>query len=126
MRFGSNTARRLFGCRSSGQPWLPEDVARAVGYDPALCKEGKLFEAATLGCVHCGAHVVVNPLRTRERGTCYQCNYAYICDVCVIAMQQPDYVHRTVREIIDLLDTGRWALSGSMSRPILTPLHTGN
>ncbi len=106
-------------------PRLPEEIARMVGYDPALCREGKVYESATIGCVHCGTHFVKNPFRTRERGTCEKCNHAYVCDLCATAMRDPDYVHRTITEILDLVDTGRWAVSGSMSNPNLTPILTG-
>ncbi len=102
-------------------PGLPEDVALAVGYDPKLTKEGKFFEAATLGCPHCGVHVVMNPLRTRERAQCPKCNFAYVCDWCAEAMRDPDYVHRTIEEIVNILNTGNWVLSGTMSKPVLTP-----
>jgi hypothetical protein len=102
-------------------PGLPEDVARAVGYDPAWCREGKIYEASTVGCVHCGVHVVMNPFRTRDRGQCEKCNYDYVCDICAVAMRDPDYVHRSIRDLQDIVDTGRWALSGSMSNPVLVP-----
>jgi hypothetical protein len=106
-------------------PGLPEDVARLAGYDPAQCKEGKMYETATIGCVHCGVHVVKNPFRTRERGQCPKCNYAYVCDLCAALMHDPNYVHRTIQEITEKLDTGRWALSGTMSNPCLTPITKG-
>jgi hypothetical protein len=106
-------------------PGLPEDIARQAGYDPALCREGKTFEQATLGCYHCGAHVVVNPLRTRDRGWCSKCD-RYICDACAAAMKETGYVHRNIHEIADMVHTGKWELSGAMSRPILTPKLIGD
>jgi hypothetical protein len=107
-------------------PGLPEAAARRAGYDPAFCGEGKVYEAATLGCVHCGAHVVKNPFRTRERGQCSKCGYRYVCDGCAAAMKDPFYVHRSIDEISDKLNSGRWALSGLMSNPNLTPRLTGD
>lgn len=74
-------------------PGLPEEVARASGYDPKLCREGKRFEAATLTCAHCKASVVKNPLRQRERYTCFACGIKYICDICAQAARQPGYNH---------------------------------
>ena len=106
-------------------PGLPEDIALAAGYDPAMCREGKLFHCATLGCNHCGAHVVVNPMRTRNRGYCRKCD-RYICDGCAAAMNHAGYVHRTIDEIADLLHTGKWALSGNMSTPTLSPTLKGD
>lgn len=44
--------------------------------------DGELTELPTLTCCHCNRVVVLNPLRTRERGYCQKCN-AYRCDSCV-------------------------------------------
>jgi hypothetical protein len=52
----------------------------------SLFGAGKKFEGSTLTCAHtlCGGRVVViNPLRTRERGHCYQCD-RFICDECAL------------------------------------------
>src|SRR5215813_11404784 len=109
-------------------PGLPEDIARQCGYDPKLCEGGKIYESSTMRCSHCGTHVVKNPFRTRERGYCAQCDdikngkTGYVCDFCAIAMRDPDYVHHPIEERIDLALTGKWALSGSMSRPVITPI----
>lgn len=79
-------------------PGLPEDVARAVGYDPKLCGEGKVYEADSLYCVNCYSHVIKNPLRTRERGS-YKGQY--VCDGCAYLLSQPDYVHVPIAKLID-------------------------
>lgn len=76
----------------SASPGLPEDVARKAGYDPAMCKEGKKFEADSMTCAHCKGVVIKNPLRVRERPHCFKCNH-YICDYCFAAAQHPDYIH---------------------------------
>lgn len=83
-------------------PGLPEDVARASGYDPKFCGEGKLFEADTLTCAHCKNTWVKNPLRTRERPKCHKCNYHYICDGCAVAMNDPLYSHLPYERLVDL------------------------
>jgi hypothetical protein len=107
-------------------PGLPEDVARKLGLPPELVGEGKQMRAPTLGCPHCGLGVVLNPLRKRERAHCYQCD-AYICDWCHAAMQEPDYVHLTIKEIVEKVSTGRWAIVGnSMSRLKLVPIGDHN
>ena len=54
-------------------PGLPEDVARAAGYDPALCREGKVYRQESLTCRHCRGVVVKNPFRTRDRASCAKC-----------------------------------------------------
>ena len=40
---------------------------------------GKLFESATVTCSHCQNTFLRNPLRTRPRNYCPNCD-AYICD----------------------------------------------
>lgn len=74
-------------------PGLPEDIARAAGYDPWLCREGKVYEAETLTCSHCRGTVVKNIFRTRERHYCTKCSGHYICDACAFLASQPDYTH---------------------------------
>jgi DNA-directed RNA polymerase subunit RPC12/RpoP len=55
-----------------GAGWLEVDNrASAGGY----------FEADTYTCTHCGAVVVMNPLRKRERYKCNGCSH-HICDDC--------------------------------------------
>ena len=83
-------------------PGLPEVAARAAGYDPLRAREGKLFEAATRMCSHCGSRVILNPDRSRERATCLSCSSHYICDACDYERRQPDYVHRTLRQKMEL------------------------
>jgi uncharacterized paraquat-inducible protein A len=59
----------MFSKRSQ-EGWLMIDN-RASG-------EG-MVESATITCSHCQTVVVLNPLRTRERGYCRKCDH-YICD----------------------------------------------
>ena len=40
---------------------------------------GQFQEMSTMTCAHCGTVVVLNPMRTRERGYCGKC-HAYVCD----------------------------------------------
>lgn len=109
----------------SASPGIPKEQAERMGLDPTLYGEGKTATIPTLGCVHCGSHVIMNPLRTRERGLCLKCN-AYICDPCTAAMHSPDYVHRTSKEIAEMVNSGKWSLSGTMSFPILTKIGGSN
>lgn len=44
-----------------------------------------LFEAPTFTCSHCQSVVVLNPLRTRDRGYCRKCDH-YVCDTCTTAL----------------------------------------
>jgi hypothetical protein len=82
-------------------PGLPENVARLAGYDPTLCREGKIYEADTMTCSHCGGTVVKNIFRTRERHSCAKCGGHYICDGCQYLSTLPDYVHAPMSKIID-------------------------
>ena len=116
------TKTRAFGylhLDHRNSPGLPDALALQVGYDPLLCREGQVYESYTLGCAHCGAHVVINPWRRRDRGWCAKCD-AYICDACTAALKA-GCVHRTIQELADLVNSGRWSLSGNMSRPMLVP-----
>lgn|SRR5215813_360366 len=107
-------------------PGIPPELAQRLGYHPNQVKEGTTFESATLGCPHCGSCVVLNPLRTRERAHCYQCN-AYICDGCDAVRHEPDYVHRTIQEVKELVGSGKYIMvGGSMSRPVLIKIGGNN
>lgn len=51
-----------------------------VGKPEALpVASGSMYESATITCCHCQVVVVLNPLRTRERGYCSKCDH-YVCD----------------------------------------------
>jgi len=103
-------------------PGIPPDLARRLGYAPEQVKGGAVFEAPTLGCPHCGSHVIMNPLRTRARAHCNKCDM-YICDFCDVARHEPDYIHRTIQQIKEMVMSGKFELSGgTMHRPILTPV----
>jgi hypothetical protein len=80
-----------------------------------------LFETATLHCKHCAAVVVKNPDRSHDRAFCRACG-VYICDCCDFARSQPGYIHRTFDELVELMQTGKYALAGSASAPILIPI----
>lgn len=101
-------------------PGLTEQQAQRFGYHPSQVGEGKVFEASTYGCPHCGGTVVMNPLRVRERGRCFKCN-SNVCDVCAAIMREPDYVHTSIPEIADLVHSGKFELTGSMGRPVIKP-----
>jgi len=59
-------------------PGLPDEAM-----NPNLpYRAGKgLLETSTYTCGHCPQIVMMNPLRTRERGYCRKCDH-YICDRC--------------------------------------------
>jgi hypothetical protein len=60
---------------------------------------GKLLEASTFTCTHCGAVVVMNPERTRERTKCHGCRHL-ICDNCAAVYSQT-HECKTLAQVID-------------------------
>jgi len=44
----------------------------------------KLFKSATFTCSHCDRIVIKNPLRTRNRGECPQCDRPICDDPCAV------------------------------------------
>jgi hypothetical protein len=90
-------------------PGLTEQQALAAGYDPRLSGEGKVYEADTMTCAHCKTVVVKNPLRTRDRPHCYQCDH-YICDICAVKAKTED-THMPFSKYLDLTLTQ--AINGS-------------
>lgn len=58
----------------------PEQAARA-GRGTIPVGKGRVFEAPTFNCSHCSIPVIMNPLRTRERGYCPKCS-RNVCDRC--------------------------------------------
>jgi hypothetical protein len=106
-------------------PGIPPGQAQQMGLPPTLVGEGRVMHAATLGCPHCGSHIMLNPERKRARANCFKCN-AYICDWCAATMDNPDYVHRTFAQIVEMVRSGKWTVSGSPSNPILTPTESSD
>ena len=97
-------------------PGLTEAQARLLGYDPAQCREGKVFEAAILTCSHCDQRLIKNPLRERARASCLHCSNHYICDLCDAERRKSDYVHRPFQQVKDLVLEGKpW--QNELSRP---------
>ena len=81
-------------------PGLTTQEALTAGYDPRLSGEGKVYEADTMTCAHCKNVVIKNPLRTRDRPHCYQCDH-YICDICAVKAMTED-VHMPFSKFIDI------------------------
>lgn len=116
MSFGHRLTSRFDGgviiVDHSASPGLPEDIARAAGYDPKLCGPGKVYEAATMTCAHCKTCLVKNPMRVRERAYCAKCGGQFICDFCHIASLEPTYSHLPFEKLRDnLLKSAERALT---------------
>lgn len=58
-------------------PGVGPEVTR--GTDAPVIRAGENYECATITCCHCGRIVILNPMRTRPRGYCAQCDH-YVCD----------------------------------------------
>ncbi len=62
-------------------PGIPDQHMPGAATDMPVRYGQGLFEAATYTCGHCPQVVLLNPLRTRDRGYCRKCDH-YICDRC--------------------------------------------
>ena len=101
-------------------PGLSAGWAQRLGLPPAYLGEGGLFEAAILRCAHCSTPQIKNPLRTRVRYSCALCGGKYLCDPCAAATTLPNYIHRSIDQITDMIQSGRWIASGSASAPVFS------
>jgi hypothetical protein len=79
---------------------LPEHVALQAGYDPEMCKGGKLYETSTFTCKHCKDIVVMNKHRIRTREYCRDCDH-WICDACHGERSLPGYQHTPFEKKVD-------------------------
>jgi len=66
-------------------PGFTEAEAVAAGRS-YLIGAPKHFKAATFTCSHCDQVLIKNPLRTRERAHCIQCDRD-ICDPCGVTLK---------------------------------------
>jgi hypothetical protein len=86
---------------------------------PGLPGMGTHFSVPTLACRHCGGVWVINPLRKRAREYCKTCN-KYICDTCYGLSKEAGYTHRTIDELTEMVQSGRYeVVGGTVCNPIL-------
>lgn len=106
-------------CRAGGG--LPEDIANQAGL-PRI-RDGAIYHCATMTCTHCATAVIVNELRVRPREYCRTCD-GYVCDYCARTRAEAGaaYVHRSFKELADLVRSGNYTLQGPASAPILVPV----
>lgn len=82
---------------------------------------GSFVELKTIGCRHCGGAWVENPWRTRPREYCRVCA-RYMCDGCFARSKQPDYIHRTIDDLTEMVQSGKYIIAGgTVCDPILIP-----
>lgn len=83
----------------------------------------RFLEVPTITCSHCAGVWVVNPDRDRPRNYCRKCD-RYICDSCGAVAAQANYIHRSFKELADLVTSGKVTIAGGTpSEPIL--INTG-
>ena|SRR6267378_3453307 len=80
-------------------PGLTESQVASISPDLPLTAGRGCFEAPTYTCSHCQTVVILNPLRTRERGYCTKCDH-YVCDTCNLVRLQTG-ICKTFNEIIE-------------------------
>jgi len=82
--------------------WVKENRHHlmASGATPVIVGKGKKFETGLKNCTHCGADVIMNPMRQREREWCRVCD-AYICDNCGLLRKLSGYQHMTVQQVME-------------------------
>ena len=66
--------------------FTPEEAAMA-GRGTLPVGRGRRVELPTVNCSHCERLVLMNPLRTRDRGYCPKCD-RYLCDQCELVRVQ--------------------------------------
>jgi len=129
----SNTMGKQLGHvlldQTGGDGGISEELLHRQGIldDSVPVRPGSKAEADTLSCNHCGGVVVLNPLRKRPRTMCHLC-MRYICDLCASRAKDTDYLHRTIKDVMEMVSSGKWALAGgsSLVNPILVPVQTGS
>jgi len=85
-------------------PGITPEFMRANGLEGAPCVgAGQVFEAAIKNCKHCGADVIMNPLRSRDREWCFFCD-AYICDRCGL-MRKLGAAHKPLGALLEEIFT---------------------
>lgn len=103
---------------------LTPEECRAFGMPGVPLGEGGQVSLATVGCNHCGGVWLVNHFRTRERHYCRSCD-KYLCDICAAVSAMPNYIHRTIDELTDMITSGKFTFApgSSTTMPILVPTH---
>jgi hypothetical protein len=96
-------------------PGIPEEQALRAGLPPALTREGRMVELATLTCNHCKIPQVKNPDRVRERAHCPRCD-KYLCDLCGKAYRET-FICRPWDQVVDEFNSGKTP-TPLLARPI--------
>jgi hypothetical protein len=86
-------------------------IDHRAGDGTAQCPAGTRLELPTVSCAHCQRIVLMNPLRTRERAWCMQCD-RYICDQCNAVRHAAGYVHESFAEFADRYIKSKEVLNG--------------
>lgn len=83
-------------------PGITEEQAARTGAMPV--GRGTVFRADTRRCAHCPRQIILNPLRTRERGWCSKGDH-YLCDDCNAVYAVTGECRPWEKVISDFVDT---------------------
>jgi hypothetical protein len=79
-------------------PGITPEFVLANNLDAPVVGAGVTYESAMAVCSHCGADVILNPNRSREREWCRTCD-AYICDGCAL-LRKLGAAHKPLMQVI--------------------------
>ena len=85
-------------------PGITPEFIRANKLDVPAVGAGKMFESAMNVCGHCGANVILNPDRSRQREWCFYCD-KYICDSCGAAKKAGAVCDPIGKKLADAYET---------------------
>jgi hypothetical protein len=77
-------------------PGITPEFMEANGLTGPAVGGGKSFESAMYVCCGCGADVIMNPNRSREREWCWSCD-GYMCDGCG-ALRKLGHPHKPLKQ----------------------------
>lgn len=114
MRFSKRSLEGELMIDHSASPGLrPEDIGH---FDAPAVPKGELYESPLIVCGHCQYAVILNPLRTRDRGWCAKCD-KYLCDDCTEAL----HVTLECTSFEKLKDTVLELAERGVTSPLLLP-----
>lgn len=87
-------------------PGISQEYARAHNIAGPAVGAGQMFESAIAVCSHCGADVILNPNRTREREWCMACD-GYICDGCGAAKKAGAACVTLKQKMVEIFDASQ-------------------
>jgi|SRR5882672_267683 len=83
-------------------PGFTSEEANAAGLRRVATDVGKGTRAQipVVNCSHCQMHIIMNPLRTRDRAYCPKCD-RYICDRCEMVRVASGGLCKPFTQVVD-------------------------